>query len=43
MKKTEVMLHGEFRSLIQSSDSFSEVHSHIDKIMIKIDTIEVVV
>ena len=43
MEKTEVMLHEEFRSMIQSSDSFSEVNSHIDTIMIKIDTIEVVV
>ena len=43
MEKTEVMLHEEFRSMIKSSDSFSEVNSHIDTIMIKIDTIEVVV
>ena len=43
MEKTEVMLHEEFCSMIQSSDSFSEVHSRIDTIMIKIDTIEAVV
>ena len=43
MEKTEVMLHEELYSMIKSSDSFSEVHSRIDTIMIKIDTIEVVV
>jgi hypothetical protein len=43
MEKTEVMLHEELHSMIKSSDSFSEVNSHIDTIMIKIDTIEVVV
>ena len=43
MEKTEVMLHEELSSMIQSSDSFSEVNSHTDTIMIKIDTIEVVV
>ena len=43
MEKTEVMLHEEFSSMIKSSDSFSEVNSHTDTIMIKIDTIEVVV
>ena len=43
MEKTEVMLHEELHSMIKSSDSFSEVNSHIDTIMIKIDAIEVVV
>ena len=43
MEKTEVMLHEELSSMIKSSDSFSEVNSHTDTIMIKIDTIEVVV
>ena len=43
MKKIEVMLHEEFCSMIKSGNSFSEVNSHIDTIMIKIDTIEVVV
>ena len=43
MEKTEVMLHEELSSMIQSSDSFSEVNSHTDTIMIKIDTIVVVV
>ena len=43
MEKTEVMLHEALHSMIKSSDSFSEVNSHIDTIMIKMDTIEVVV
>ncbi len=43
MEKTEVMLHEELYSMIKSSDSFSEINSHIDTIMIKIDTIEAVV
>ena len=43
MEKTEVMLHEELHSMIKSGTSFSEVNSHIDTIMIKIDAIEVVV
>ena len=43
MEKTEVILHEELHSMIKSGNSFSEVNSHIDTIMIKMDTIEVVV
>ena len=43
MEKTEVMLHEELYSMIGSGTSVSEVNSHIDTIMIEIDTIEVVV
>ena len=37
MEKTEVMLHEALHSMIKSSDSFSEVNSHIDTIMIKLN------
>jgi hypothetical protein len=43
MEKTEVMLHEELSSMIKSGISVSEVNSHIDTIMIKMDTIEAVV
>ena len=43
MEKTEVMLHEELYSIIESGTSVSEVNSQIDTIMINMDTIEVVV
>ena len=43
MEKTDVMLHEELYSMIESGTSVSEVNSHIDTIMIKMDTIEVFV